>query len=71
MRKCKICGEAFQYHVSNSHLESHGVTRKEYNAIKEPEFHFECCASMTQEETNVNNYIINSFRKTKKRYNLK
>lgn len=71
MRKCKICGEAFQYHVPNNHLESHGITRKEYNELKEKEFHFECCAAIDQKESNINNYVINSFIKTKKRYNLK
>lgn len=71
MRKCKICGEIFQYHVSNKHLESHDITREEYNKIKEKEFHFDCCASMSQAEANVDNYIINSFIKTKKKYNLK
>lgn len=71
MRKCKICGEPFQYHVSNAHLETHGVTRKEYNEMKEKEFRFDCSASMSQNESDVNNYIINSFVKTKKKYNLK
>lgn len=71
MRKCKICGEAFQYHVSNRHLETHGISRKEYNELKEKEFHFECSAAISQEESNVDNYIINSFIKTKKKNNVR
>lgn len=72
MRKCKICGELFQYHVSNSHLESHDITREEYNAISGKEHIFSCSNSGKEEiERNIDNYIIESFRKTKKRYNIK
>lgn len=67
MRKCKICGEVFQYHVSNTHLESHDITREEYNKIKEKEFNFTCSASMSQDEAEIDSYIINSFYKTKKK----
>lgn len=71
MRKCKICGEQFQYHVSNSHLESHGIEREEYNKLKEIEFKFDCSVSIGQKEAEINNYIIRSFHKTKKKYNIK
>ena len=71
MRKCKICGEPFQYHVSNSHIESHGITRKEYNQIDGTEFQFNCGVSLGKAESDITNYIIDSFRRTKKRYNIK
>lgn len=67
MRKCKICGEIFQYHVSNAHLESHDITRQEYNKIKEKEFNFTCAASIDQDEADIDSYIINSFLKIQKR----
>lgn len=34
MKKCKVCGAIFQYHITNSHLETHGITRKEYNQLE-------------------------------------
>ena len=34
MKKCKICGAIFEYHITNSHLETHGITRKEYNQLE-------------------------------------
>lgn len=71
MRKCKICGKTFQYHVTSSHLEEHGITRKEYNEIKIREFQFSCGASQKREEADIDSYIINSFRRTKKKYNIK
>lgn len=72
MRKCKICGELFQYHVSNSHLELHGITREEYNEIKGKEAMFSCSTIPKKAiERDIDNYIIESFRKTKKKYNIK
>ena len=71
MRRCKICGEVFQYHVTNRHLETHDITREEYNKIDKREFEFDCGISIGQEESNIDNYVINSFLKTKKRYNIK
>ena len=34
MVKCKICGEIMSYHVSQRHLDTHGLTRKQYNAVE-------------------------------------
>lgn len=67
MRRCKICGEVFQYHVSNAHLETHDITRQEYNKIKIKEFNFRCAASMDQKEAEIDNYVIDSFYKIKKK----
>lgn len=33
MKKCKICGQYFEYHITNSHLETHGISREDYNNI--------------------------------------
>lgn len=73
MRKCKICGEVFQYHVSNGHLEKHGITREEYNTIEGKEFNFECRSfSKEKKERNIiDDYIINSCKRARKRTNLK
>lgn len=75
MKKCKICGKVFQYHIPNSHLEEHDITRKEYNEIKQNDnLFFLPKSKFNESEDMIRNYIINSVikntRKDKKLYSM-
>lgn len=70
MMKCKICGEAFMYHVPNSHLEKHDITRAEYNKLPGREFNFHMAnAGYDKTEDDVTAHVINTIRKNKKKNN--
>lgn len=70
MMKCKICGQAFQYHVPNSHLETHGITRAEYNKLPGREFIFKMhCQGYNKAEDDATAYVIEAIMKNKKKNN--
>ena len=68
MKKCKVCGKIFQYHVPNSHLEEHGLTRKQYNELPENDnLFFIPKAVYSETEDMIRSYIISSTMKNRKK----
>lgn len=71
MKKCKICGQYFDYHITNAHLESHGITRKEYDAIKGNDTVFTMGKNKRDKnKEDADSYTIDTIRKMKARRNL-
>lgn len=71
MKKCKICGAIFQYHVPNSHLEEHGITRKEYNELKtDDNLFFIPKREYSKTEDDIQNHIISMIMRSKKKKRL-
>lgn len=64
MKKCKICG-MYASHISNSHLEGHGLTREEYNKIDIKDEVFRYSMKVNREE--VDEYIITAINKQKRK----
>lgn len=68
MKKCKICGEIFQYHIPNSHLEEHNITRKEYKDLKINDNMFYIPKKQySKAEDDIQNHVINRIYKSKKK----
>lgn len=68
MKKCKICGEIFTYHISSSHLEKHNVTREEYKNLPGREDVFVIKnIPFDKDKDDVDNYVRGTVEKNKKR----
>lgn len=71
MKKCKICGQYFDYHITNAHLETHGMTRKEYDAIKQCDTVFTTGGQKRDKDKEIaDSYTIDTIRKMKARRHL-
>ncbi|WP_277229728.1 hypothetical protein [Romboutsia timonensis] len=70
MKKCKICGAIFEYHITNSHLETHGITRKEYNQLEgKDDIFYMVGAPYNKTEEEATNHAINAINRNRKRKN--
>lgn len=70
MKKCKICGAIFQYHITNSHLETHGITRKEYNQLEgKDEIFCMAGAPYNKTEEEATSHAIDAINRNRKRRN--
>ena len=70
MVKCKVCGQFFDYHVSNAHLETHDITRQEYNKIQKAEYNFTYGGKpYSEQQEDIEGYSIASVHKSIKRRN--
>lgn len=70
MKKCKVCGELFSFHVTNTHLETHGLTRAEYNALPGREDTFIIKKSNYDKfKADADNYVLEAIRRNKKKNN--
>lgn len=70
MKKCKVCGAIFQYHITNSHLETHGITRKEYNQLEgKDEIFCMAVAPYNKTEEDATSHAIDAINRNRKRRN--
>lgn len=71
MKKCKICGQYFDYHITNAHLESHGITRKEYKQIPEKDDVFVIGRSnYNKTDDDVNGHVSDTINRNRRKRNL-
>ena len=69
MKKCKVCGEMFSFYVTQAHLETHGLTRAEYNALPGREDTFTVKKSNYDKlKADADEYVYESIRKNKKKH---
>lgn len=71
MKKCKVCGQLFEYHVSNAHIETHDLTRKEYNELPGREDNFIIGAKpFSKKEDDIDDYVHRTVEKNRHRSGL-
>lgn len=69
MKKCKVCGELFSFYVTSAHLDTHGLTRAEYNALPGREDTFTIRSNYDKFKDDADNYMQEAIRKSKKKNN--
>lgn len=71
MKKCKICGQYFDYHITNAHLETHGITRAEYKKLPQKDDIFILGRSnYSKTEEDVTSHVSDTINKNKRKRNL-
>lgn len=71
MKKCKVCGQLFEYHVTNAHIESHGITREEYKKLPGKEDNFVIGSKpFSSKDDDLRDYVNRAVYKNSIRNNL-
>lgn len=71
MKKCKVCGQLFEYHVTNAHIESHGITREEYKQLPGKEDNFIISSKpFSSKDDDLRDYVNRAVYKNSIRNNL-